>query len=429
LPIQQAMDQPPHPPWHRLHLWDIQLVRDAVTIALVASTLWLAWMLRAVTVPLLIGLFLADVYEPVVCGALRWRSWVTRGRFVLASAALALVLVAGALAVTLPPLLGQTGELLRDLPRYADEAVRLSEAPWVPAVARDQIAAARMALNPPAPRGGGDLALVPGSDDEPAVVIRRGDPRAGERGAESISVLAHSGRTVLNAVLGSLAHLANAAIFVFLVPFSAVLFSLNFPRVRVRLRSIAPASARERVAAVARRMEQAVGGFFRGRLLVCLALAGVYAIGLTICGVPYGLLLGLATGLLCLIPWLHFMGLPVAWCLLAAHAGDSGGWYSAGGEDGMHILWLRVLLLPLAVWAFAQLLDDYLLSPLIQGQKTDLHPATVLVSIIGGAALAGFWGLIAAVPVVSCVKIAAQDVIVPALRGRFRAPRTELAGP
>src|SRR4051812_27967773 len=113
------MDEQPDQSWHRLHLWQIQVVRDAVLLLALGATLWLAYQLRGITVPLLIGLFLADLYEPVVRRATALWPWITRARFVITSASIALVGVIIALIVTLPPLVAQTGQLVRDLPRYA----------------------------------------------------------------------------------------------------------------------------------------------------------------------------------------------------------------------------------------------------------------------------------------------------------------------
>jgi predicted PurR-regulated permease PerM len=404
----------PPPPddqsWHRLHLWQIQVVRDAILIVALGAALWLGYQLRGISVPLLIGLFLADLYEPVVRRATALRPWVTRARFVLASASLALVGIALALIVTMPPLVTQTAQLVRDLPRYADQAASFCERPWVPALVREQVRAARAALATRA----ADEPLGPPSPPPPSSTQ-----------ADPLRDLARSGMTVVSAVRGSVTQLMDIIIFLALVPISAVLFSLRFPRLRGYLRSLAPEAQRERISGVVRRMESSVGGFFRGRALVCLILAGVYAVGLTICGVPYGLLIGLITGLFCLIPWLHFMTLPIALMLLAAHMSDPGAsdsWYvgDAGG-----VLWWRVLVLPMSVWAFAQLLDDYVLSPLIQGQQTDLNPATILVSILGGGMLFGFFGIVVAVPLVACAKILLHEVFLPALRHWTRGERPD----
>ncbi len=414
-----------HSPWYRLHLWQIQWVRDGVVVAGLIGAAYLGYLLSAITVPLIIGLFLADMFEPVVHVAMRWHPWVTRARMVIASAALALLCLACAIAVTLPPLVGQTRQLVHDAPSYLQKVVALSERPIVPSMVRERIAALRDALAPKPVSAIDDIPRVAAAADGPpvaAIVDHDG------KKADSIRLLARDSMTVVNVVVGSISQIVDVVIFLFLVPFFTVLFSLNFPKVRDYLRSLAPETQRARVAGMVRRMEFSVGGFFRGRMLVCLILAAVYAIGLTICGVPYGLLLGLLTGLLCLIPYLHFVGLPIALALLAAHlneATDADGLYTVAVKGGVEILWLRVILLPLGVWLFAQLLDDYVLSPLIQGHKTDLHPATVVVSILGGGILWGFVGIVIAVPAVACLKILFHEAFLPAVHRWLKGERSD----
>ncbi|MBA2482582.1 MAG: AI-2E family transporter [Planctomycetes bacterium] len=418
--------------WHRLHLWQVQIVRDLLVLGFAAGILWLAYELRGIVIPLLLGLLAADLFEPMVRRAMRLHPIITRTRMVVASAALTLCAAACVIAVAMPPLVEQTRQLVRDFPGYVDKAVRLSERPVIPAVIREQIAALHEALAPKAPASavspisGETPASVQPAPPPPAIIVQQvGKEHQRE---DTIRVFARNGMTVVNVVVGSIFQIFDIVVFLFLVPFFAVLFSLNFPRVHHYLRTLPPEPHRNRVALVVRRMERTIGGFFRGRALVCLVLAAVYAIGLTLCSVPYGLLLGLVTGLCCLIPYLHFAGLPLAWLLLAIHLNDASaadGIYSHMTSGGLDIVWWRVLLLPLGVWILAQVLDDYVLSPLIQKQTTDLHPATVILSILGGGMLGGFYGIVLAVPLVACAKILFAEVFLPAVHTWLKGQRAD----
>jgi predicted PurR-regulated permease PerM len=416
--------------WHRLHLWQIQIVRDLIVVTVAIILLWLAYRVRGVTIPLVLGLLVADLFEPMVRRAMRAHPLITRARMVVISAVIAVGAAVCVVAVTVPPLVQQCRQLVRDFPGYVEKAVRLSERPFIPALVREQIGALHEALSPRRETGAGASGTGASVDRDaedppPAIIVQTGKEQKRE---DTIRVFARNGMTVVNVVVGSIFQIFDIAIFLFLVPFFSVLFSLNFPRVHDYLRSLAPEPQRNRVAGIVRRMERSVGGFFRGRVLVCLTLAAVYAIGLTVCGVPYGLLLGLATGLCCLIPYLHFVGLPLAWLLLAIHLNDAqvaDGLYAHLTRDGIDIVWWRVVLLPLGVWLLAQVLDDYVLSPLIQGQTTDLHPATVLISIIGGGILGGFYGIIIAVPLVACAKILFAEVFLPAVHVWLKGQRSD----
>ena len=59
-----------------LHLWHLQPVRDLLVIAAVAGAVYVGYAMRTVTVPLLVALALAYLFEPIVS---RMSSWRLRG--------------------------------------------------------------------------------------------------------------------------------------------------------------------------------------------------------------------------------------------------------------------------------------------------------------------------------------------------------------
>ena len=54
------------PEYARLHVWQIQGVRDVLFVAAVILIFWIGHALRAVTVPLLVALLLAYLFEPLI---------------------------------------------------------------------------------------------------------------------------------------------------------------------------------------------------------------------------------------------------------------------------------------------------------------------------------------------------------------------------
>jgi predicted PurR-regulated permease PerM len=52
-----------------------------------------------------------------------------------------------------------------------------------------------------------------------------------------------------------------------------------------------------------------------------------------------------------------------------------------------------------------QQLDQRVLSPRLHIEATRLHPVTVLLSLLVGGTLLGFWGMLLAVPVVASAKV------------------------
>ncbi len=145
-----------------------------------------------------------------------------------------------------------------------------------------------------------------------------------------------------------------------------------------------PKALREDLVFLTRQFIGILISFFRGQLLVGLSLGAILSVGFGLIGLNYGLLLGLLIGLGNIIPYLGTMlGLAVVVPLALLQTG--GGVGLAGAA--------------LAVFAVAQTLDGYLITPRIMGKSTGLHPMVIILSIFfWGAAFDGLIGMVLAVP-------------------------------
>jgi predicted PurR-regulated permease PerM len=127
-----------------------------------------------------------------------------------------------------------------------------------------------------------------------------------------------------------------------------------------------------------------VVAFFRGQLLIALMQGVLYAVGFSLIGLRYGFVLGLVLGLLNIIPYLGSIvglgvGLPLAY-------------FQQGGGS-------TTLALVLVVFSVVQLIEGYVLTPKIMGDRTGLHPMAIIVAVFfWGSALSGILGMILAIP-------------------------------
>ncbi|MFO7785098.1 MAG: AI-2E family transporter [Thermodesulfobacteriota bacterium] len=124
--------------------------------------------------------------------------------------------------------------------------------------------------------------------------------------------------------------------------------------------------------------------FFRGQIIIALAQGILFAIGFALVGLPYGVFIGMILGLLNIIPYLgSIAGLAVA--LPLAYFGHGGG--------------ISLLLMVLIVFGAVQLIESYLLTPKILGDRTGLHPALIIFAVFfWGVALGGILGMMLAIP-------------------------------
>jgi predicted PurR-regulated permease PerM len=124
--------------------------------------------------------------------------------------------------------------------------------------------------------------------------------------------------------------------------------------------------------------------FFRGQLLIAFAQGVLFAIGFTLAGVRYGFALGLILGFLNIIPYFgSIVGLGVT--LPIAFFQDGGG--------------PRTVVFALVVFVVVHLIEGYVLTPRIMGDRTGLHPVVIIVAVFfWGSALGGIGGMIMAIP-------------------------------
>ena len=127
-----------------------------------------------------------------------------------------------------------------------------------------------------------------------------------------------------------------------------------------------------------------VVSFFRGQIIIALLQGILFAVGFSLAGLEYGAVLGITLGFLNLVPYLGSM-LGLAVCLPIA-------WFQVNGG-------LDLLLIVLLVFAVVQMIEGYIITPRIMGDRTGLHPMVIIVAIFfWGSALGGIMGMILAIP-------------------------------
>lgn len=126
--------------------------------------------------------------------------------------------------------------------------------------------------------------------------------------------------------------------------------------------------------------QRKIGGWFRGQLIIAALLVVITYAGLSIIGIEYALLLSLLAGLMGLVPYGIFIAL-----------------IPAVGIGFLHNGWQTGLIIVIFYMLVQQVLD-YIVQPLIFKKMTGIPSLLVILSVIMGAKLFGFAGLIIAIP-------------------------------
>ena len=143
--------------------------------------------------------------------------------------------------------------------------------------------------------------------------------------------------------------------------------------------------------------DDVLGAFLRGQFVVMMAQAVMYSVGLWISGIPYAFLLGTVAGLASIIPYAGAT-IGVGSSLLVA-------WFSSGGE-------IQPLFLVALVFAIGQTVESMILTPVLIGDRIGLHPVAVIFALMAGGELAGFTGMLIALPVAAVLLVFFRHAIV-----------------
>lgn len=434
--------------WRRLHLWQIQPVRDLLTLACVFLVVWLGYQARLVTVPLLVALLLAYLFEPFV-------RWVTRGGRVSRKGAAMGIIAAIALAVVIPLSLGVGFAVVQgvgfaaglsqnirlvlasvDKPDDQHLAAQVRGESWKqirnwlvehkhdgggPAAPQDGApgslppmpeAPAPVDTGHPAgqgPAAAADAAAggIDASETSPARMIKTLMTWVEQNAAGIASAVGKtavgSGAQAVEVVLGTFASIGGLLFRLFLSMFFFFFFCTGWGRVLAWAEKFIPHSGKYRWMQIINRMDRAIAGFVRGRLTICAIEAVFMTIAFWFIGLPAPLLLGPLVGALFIVPFMPALMVPVNMLLL---------WLQSDAA-GFRAEWYWIVFAPVVCHVCGQILDDYILTPRIQGENTDLEMPTILFSSLAGGALAGVYGLLLAIPVAACVKILAKELLWP----------------
>jgi putative permease len=149
-----------------------------------------------------------------------------------------------------------------------------------------------------------------------------------------------------------------------------------------------------------------LAGFVRARILEGIIVGGVVWLGLLGLGFPYATILAIFAAVMNLIPYLGpiFGAIPAIAIALVSPEGQVVDSHSLS------------LILVIGVYLLAQLIDVAFIIPLVVAKIVNLHPVTVVISIIIGAQAMGILGMVISIPVASSIKLISQAIFEHILR-------------
>lgn len=316
----------------------------------------LIWVMTPVLTPFVASALLAWLGDPVV-DRLQKRG-MSRNRAVGLVFTLMVLAVIVLVVILVPVIQSQVLVLAKSVPVYMEWVVRTG-LPWLQA---------KTGLNV-------TTWLDP---DYLLEMLKRNWKGASGIATQVLGVVTQSGFTVLG-------WFAN----VVLIPFITFFFLRDWDKLVIRIAALVPRNRIETFAHLAKESDAVLGSFLRGQFMVMLAMGVFYAVGLWGVGLEVGVLIGVIAGLLTFIPYIG----PTTVLL----GGSAAALIQFG--DWQHLVGV------LAVWGIGQLLESYVLTPKLVGDRVGLSPVTVVFAVMTGGTLFGFLGMLLALPVASVANV------------------------
>lgn len=201
--------------------------------------------------------------------------------------------------------------------------------------------------------------------------------------------------TVWGALQSGLGALLALLGWLVLVPVALFFLLKDWAQILSKTLWLVPEKHRENVREASREVHITLQGYLQGQLRVMLALSVYYSLGLLIAGFSGWLSIGLISGLLVFIPYAGFaLGV-----LLALVSGL------------LELGWMQTLIAVGIIYGLGQLLESFVLTPKLVGDRVGLHPLAVIFALVFFGALFGFFGILIAVPLAAVIVVLFRRLI------------------
>jgi predicted PurR-regulated permease PerM len=215
---------------------------------------------------------------------------------------------------------------------------------------------------------------------------------------------------LLRGVINSAMNIVNLAALLVIAPVVSFYLLRDWDDIVAKLDRLLPRDYADTIRTQFRAIDTTLSGFIRGQLNVCFILAVFYGLALTIAGLKYSLLISVLAGILIIIP---YVGTFVSGVLAVGMA-----YFQFDDLTNVFVVF--------GIFVAGQMLEGYVLTPRLVGGSVGLHPMWIILGMMAGGALAGFTGVLIALPVTAVIGVLVRFAIQQYLHSSlYEASQTE----
>jgi predicted PurR-regulated permease PerM len=314
----------------------------------------LLWVLSPILAPFLAAAILAYILDPLV-DKLEARG-VPRAVGTVLAVLLLILAVALLLVIILPLFYKEISQLIEQMPGFVEQ-IKTKALPWV-----NEKLGVSITLDPSSFRQ-----FVTDNLQDAGGVAKKVFSSVGVGGL---------------AVVGFLVN-------VLLIPVVLFYVLRDWDHLVASVDSIIPRRFHATVSGLTREIDAILSEFLRGQLSVMLMMAVFYVAGLWLVGLNFALPVGIITGLLVFVPYL----------------GSGTGLLLGTVASVMQFPSMTGVMLVWAVFAIGQILEGFVVTPWLVGDRIGLHPVAVIFALLAFGQVFGFFGLLLALPASAAILV------------------------
>lgn len=328
-----------------------------IRAAVIVAAAWALWHLSTLVLMLLSAIVIASAVEPGVEFFLKRK--FPRPLAVVLVYALIIAFVVLLVWFFVPPILTEAIAVLAVLPQYASQVGNITTLPFLQGV------------------------------------------EVGPSLTESVVTLQNAFVDTGAGVVRFVSSIFGGAFYLLLTVVVSIYFSLQETGIDDFLRLVTPANHRDYVLNLWKRSQRKIGLWMQGQILLSVIITVLLFLGLSLLGIQYALLLAIFAGVMELIPVFGSIAAAVPGILVALLSGD-----------------LTLVVIVAGLYLIVNQFQAHLIYPLVVKKIVGVPPILVIIALIAGGQLAGFMGVLLAVPAAACI----QEFVSDLQKGRIKYP-------
>lgn len=324
-------------------------------LALVILTGYLVYLLSPILTPFAVGALLAYLFDPLADKLESWK--LSRSIAVTLVFFVISVIVFAIALIFIPALERQISSFIKSLPQYF-QWLRNNANPWLQSTFGIQTNIFDIS--------------------ELTQLLKSHWESAGGIAQTVLSSVTKSGLVIVNWLMNFL-----------LIPVVTFYLLRDWDIITERVSQLVPRPYYSKVSQITNDANNVLSSFLRGQLSVMLALGTIYTVGLWIVGIELSLLIGMGAGLISFVPYLGtIVGLVAGVVAAMVQFGEIN-----------HIVYVLI------VFGIGQLLEGFVLTPWLVGDRIGLHPVAVIFAVLAGGQLFGFVGVLLGLPLAAVIMV------------------------